>query len=115
MLASDRHRGSPSRTFGLVRRDRIWDLIVSGYEPSAPENDETPDLISVGGRAGLNKDHLVPGAGLEPARPFGRRILNPLRLPIPPPGRRLWSVAAHRAVGREIRHGDRVSTQHPNF
>jgi hypothetical protein len=29
---------------------------------------------------------LVPGAGLEPARPFGQRILSPQRLPIPPPG-----------------------------
>ncbi len=27
---------------------------------------------------------LVPKAGLEPAHPLGRRILNPLRLPIPP-------------------------------
>ncbi len=26
----------------------------------------------------------VPGAGLEPARPSGQRILSPLRLPIPP-------------------------------
>ena len=30
--------------------------------------------------------YLVPGAGLEPARPCGQRILSPLRLPIPPPG-----------------------------
>src|SRR5690606_9224220 len=29
---------------------------------------------------------LVPGAGLEPARPWGRRILSPLRLPVPPSG-----------------------------
>src|SRR6185437_13246272 len=29
----------------------------------------------------------MPRAGLEPARPEGRRILSPLRLPIPPPGR----------------------------
>tara|TARA_Y100001956_G_scaffold66100_1_gene67473 strand:- start:78 stop:335 length:258 start_codon:yes stop_codon:yes gene_type:complete len=29
---------------------------------------------------------MVPEAGLEPAHPRGRRILNPLRLPIPP----LW-------------------------
>ena len=28
---------------------------------------------------------MVPGAGLEPAR-FRRGILNPLCLPIPPPG-----------------------------
>ena len=29
---------------------------------------------------------LVPGGGLEPPHCYQRRILNPLRLPIPPPG-----------------------------
>lgn len=29
---------------------------------------------------------LVPEAGVEPARPCGRGILSPVRLPIPPPG-----------------------------
>jgi hypothetical protein len=29
---------------------------------------------------------MVPGAGLEPAQCFHRRILSPLRLPISPPG-----------------------------
>src|SRR5438309_7967782 len=32
---------------------------------------------SVGGK-------LVPGGGVEPPRPEGRRILSPLRLPVPP-------------------------------
>ena len=31
---------------------------------------------------------MVPGAGLEPARPCGREILSLLCLPIPPPGLR---------------------------
>lgn|GEM_PF-3880227 len=31
---------------------------------------------------------MVPGAGLEPARPYERGILNPLCLPISPPGHR---------------------------
>jgi hypothetical protein len=31
---------------------------------------------------------MVPEAGLEPAHPCGRGILNPLRLPISP----LWQV-----------------------
>src|SRR5580698_8013696 len=31
---------------------------------------------------------LVPGGGVEPPRPEGRRILSPLRLPVPPS--RLW-------------------------
>ena len=29
---------------------------------------------------------LVPEVGVEPTRPFGQRILSPLRLPIPPLG-----------------------------
>ncbi len=32
---------------------------------------------------------MVPGAGLEPARPLSRGILNPLCLPISPPGHNL--------------------------
>ena len=28
----------------------------------------------------------LPGAGIEPARPFGQRILSPLRLPFRHPG-----------------------------
>ena len=34
---------------------------------------------------------MVPGAGLEPARCYQRGILNPLCLPISPPGH--WVVA----------------------
>src|SRR5690554_7483384 len=33
---------------------------------------------------------MVPGAGLEPARPEGQGILSPMRLPISPPGR--WDL-----------------------
>ena len=35
---------------------------------------------------------MVPGAGLEPARPFERGILNPLCLPISPPGQTTFLV-----------------------
>ena len=35
---------------------------------------------------GSISESLVPEAGVEPARPKGRRILSPLRLPIPPLG-----------------------------
>ena len=31
---------------------------------------------------------MVPGAGLEPARPRGQRILSPLCLPISPSGQK---------------------------
>ena len=34
------------------------------------------------------KARMVPGAGLEPARSYDRGILNPLCLPISPPGHR---------------------------
>jgi hypothetical protein len=38
----------------------------------------------------------MPGAGFEPACPFGQWILNPSRIPIPPPGQ----VRAHRRGSR---------------
>ena len=46
------------------------------------------------------RESLVPGVGLEPTRPHGQRILSPLRLPIPPPGRdKLDSILGSAAVG----------------
>ena len=35
---------------------------------------------------------MVPRAGIEPAWPCDRRILSPLRLPIPPPGRPVYPL-----------------------
>ena len=35
---------------------------------------------------------LVPGTGIEPVRYRYRRILSPVRLPIPPPGHQ-WSLS----------------------
>ena len=35
----------------------------------------------------LGQNEVVPGEGLEPSRPFGQRILSPLRLPFRHPGR----------------------------
>jgi hypothetical protein len=37
---------------------------------------------------------MVPGAGLEPARPYGQGILSPKRLPFRHPGARLRSSLA---------------------
>ena len=34
----------------------------------------------------VNRFKLVPRAGVEPARPFGQRILSPQRLPFRHPG-----------------------------
>ena len=44
---------------------------------------------------------MVPGAGLEPARLCGRGILNPLCLPISPPGHE-----RHHSVTMQIRQGN---------
>ena len=54
---------------------------------------------------------MVPGAGLEPARCYQRGILNPLCLPIPPPGHRV----AHRACGVLNGGGTRSRTEVDGF
>jgi hypothetical protein len=38
-----------------------------------------------------NLFRIMPGGGVEPPRPDGRRILSPLRLPVPPSRPRLAS------------------------
>ena len=51
--------------------------------------------------------YLVPEAGLEPAHPYGRGILSPLRLPIPPLGQggktRAYEGAWQRGAGPAFR------------
>ena len=42
----------------------------------------------------------MPEAGLEPARPCDRRILSPLRLPIPPLGLKSDNVFIKEATGK---------------
>jgi hypothetical protein len=39
----------------------------------------------------------MPGVGIEPTRPFGPRILSPVRLPVPPP-RRIFRFYVHRII-----------------
>src|SRR6266581_1843549 len=46
---------------------------------------------------------LVPGGGVEPPRAEARRILSPLRLPVPPS--RLWVAIQFSALLRLIRTG----------
>ena len=72
------------------------------------------ELFAVRGeRGGYGK--LVPEIGIEPTRPGGRRILSPLRLPVPPLGHGkiiaqelempvLGRVAKHRADCEESRY-----------
>ena len=43
---------------------------------------------------------LLPGRGLEPRWAFARRILNPLRLPVPPSRRRRHQFGHCRPRGR---------------
>ncbi len=48
---------------------------------------------------------MVPTPGVEPGQAFARRILSPLRLPIPPGGQRfhpgrLWQPGLRRGQGR---------------
>ena len=45
---------------------------------------------------------MVPGAGLEPARPYERGILNPLCLPISPPGQRGILVLLQAGIAKHI-------------
>ena len=43
-----------------------------------------PGLAGKGANKRSSWNYLVPGGGVEPPRPEGRRILSPLRLPVPP-------------------------------
>ena len=54
-------------------------------------------------------DPLVPGEGLEPSQCHHRRILSPLRLPIPPsrPGCGERTIRALAEEGRIMRDSDR--------
>ena len=45
---------------------------------------------------------MVPGAGIEPARPEGREILNLLCLPIPPSGPILLPKGAYQSDDHKI-------------
>ena len=41
---------------------------------------------------------LVPGAGIEPTLSYEKRILSPLRLPVPPPGPALKELEARNGI-----------------
>ena len=58
---------------------------------------------------------MVPGAGLEPARPYERGILNPLCLPISPPGHRGYLYYYKLVMLSEYGGGTRSRTEIHGF
>jgi hypothetical protein len=58
---------------------------------------------------------MVPGAGLEPARPYERGILNPLCLPISPPGQRGILVIIQAGIDKIFGGGTRSRTEIHGF
>lgn len=49
------------------------------------------------------RDKVVPGAGLEPARPNGHMALNHACLPIPAPGYKFMEGAPYRLVIKNLK------------
>jgi hypothetical protein len=74
----------------------------------------SPERLSLGARLRTITHKsmilLVPGAGIEPARPCGLGILSPMRLPVPPPRLRLQQLyeqsADRRRRARALRSTD---------
>ena len=58
---------------------------------------------------------MVPRAGLEPARPYERGILNPLCLPISPPGHREVLVLLQAGIANVHGGGTRSRTEIHGF
>ena len=73
MLPALEALGSDCRTLWLKRAGGFYPDIANASEKAQ----DTDKLLFL----------MVPGAGLEPALLFRKRILSPQRLPIPPPGR----------------------------
>src|SRR6478672_958319 len=57
---------------------------VNAGEVQACEVDGVVENLSVCEDADSGEEGMVPGTGLEPARPCGHWLLRPARLPIPP-------------------------------
>ncbi len=57
----------------------------------------------------LSEASMVPRTGIEPVRGFPLRILSPVRLPIPPPGRVLHAVRNALGPGPVIKVNSRES------
>ena len=66
--------------------------------PSSPHIHKTKGLANTGQPLGFVLFKMVPGTRIELVQPYGRGILSPLRLPIPPPGQSLKSSAINNAI-----------------
>jgi hypothetical protein len=70
-------------------RDEPTCLLVPGAGPDGYRDEPTCLLVPGAGPDGYRDEPtclLVPGAGIEPALCCQNWILNPARLPVPPPG-----------------------------
>jgi site-specific DNA recombinase len=72
-----------------VRTERINELLfsIAQYTSDIEENKKGENDFEI------IFPHSVPGVGIEPTRSCDHWILNPARLPIPPPGRGLFGAA----------------------
>jgi hypothetical protein len=63
------------------------DVVELRYTTLDTKGDKKPALGGLVGRCWIVLNYsLVPGAGIEPAQPYGREILSLLCLPISPSG-----------------------------
>lgn len=74
---------------GWMQKCQIWRQMYQNCFKTAQQSPNEIKLYDY--NIDFKKEIMVPGAGLEPARPYERGILNPLCLPISPPGHRMNS------------------------
>ena len=60
-------------------RLRFQQFISNVASPVFPQSGEVHTGNSI-----VEECNLVPGEGIEPSHPYGRRILSPVRIPVPP-------------------------------
>jgi hypothetical protein len=102
----------------LVFAERLAYARNKGYRTA-----KISTLFKLLGDMNMQKNKMVPLAGIEPARPWGQQILSLPRLPIPPQGPSPWgpdgsalygampAVNSLRGVGRQLsaQYGTRLA------
>src|SRR5687768_3907037 len=80
-------------------RARMAVLLSVGWCPGLESNQHDPPrgrpLRAAAPRCAVVLRWMVPGTGVEPARPCGHQDLNLARLPFPPPGRSVTNASVH--------------------